>query len=290
MTHKWDGITEFTAVVEQGNFTRAAQALSTSTAQISRHINQLEQRLNTKLLYRTTRKVTLTEEGQVFYNHSRHLVDGLQAAEQALSQLQQIPQGTIKLTAPVTYGERIILPILNDFLLAYPEIKLDVELTNNKLDLLQQGFDAAVRIGNLADSTMMAKPLTKRKNYLCASPDYLTRHTPPSRIEDLTDHNCLLGSNEQWRFADGDTIKTIKPVRRLRYNSGQGLVDAALKGLGIIQLPDYYVEPLIKQNQLVSLLDNLQIKNEPVWLLSPHNRQLSPKMKAFSQFLRNALA
>ena len=289
MTQKWDGITEFTAVVEQGNFTKAAQALSTSTAQISRHINQLEQRLNTKLLCRTTRKVTLTEEGQVFYNHSRHLVDGLNAAEQALSQLQQTPQGTIKLTAPVTYGERIILPVLNDFLLAYPDIKLDVELTNTKVDLLQQGFDAAIRIGHLADSTMMAKPLTKRKNYLCASPDYLARKAAPKQIEELTQHDCLLGSNEQWRFNDGDTIKTIKPMRRLRYNSGQGLVDAALKGLGIIQLPDYYVEPLIKQNKLISLLENHQIKNEPVWLLSPHNRQLSPKMKAFSEFLREKL-
>ncbi|WP_265090449.1 LysR family transcriptional regulator [Psychrobacter fulvigenes] len=154
---RWDGISEFVYVAEYESFTRAAKELGISTAQVSRQVSALEKRLNIKLLYRTTRKVTLTEEGRVFYQHCRSVLDGLDAAEQAVSNLQSKPQGRIKLTAPVTYGEQQLLPLVNDFMVQYPDIEVTAFLSNQKIDLVDGGYDLAIRIGKLSDSTMMAK-------------------------------------------------------------------------------------------------------------------------------------
>lgn len=283
--HNWEGISEFTAVAEFSSFTKAGLALSTSTAQVSRMVSQLEQRLNTKLLYRTTRQVSLTEEGLVFYRHTKELVEGLNNAENAISQLQTTPQGKIRLTAPTTYGERIVLPLINDFLLEYPDVTVETELTNHKLDLVEQGFDLAIRIGHLDDSTMMAKKLTSRRNYLCASPQYLTQFGHPTDTTELLQHQCLLGSSDTWRFNIDGKIRVIKPDAKLKYNSGAALTDAAMKGLGLALLPDYYVHALIEQGDLVSVLDSNQITDESVWALYPHNRQLSPKVNLLIKHL-----
>ena len=154
---RWDGISEFVCVAEYESFTRAAKELGLSTAQVSRQISALEKRLNIKLLYRTTRKVSLTEEGRVFYQHCRGVLDGLDAAEQAVSHLQSKPQGRIKLTAPVTYGEQQLLPLVNDFMVRYSDIEVTAFLSNQKMDLIDGGYDLAIRIGKLSDSTVMAK-------------------------------------------------------------------------------------------------------------------------------------
>lgn len=170
---RWEGISEFVYVAEYESFTRGAKELGISTAQVSRQISALEKRLNIKLLYRTTRKVSLTEEGRVFYQHCRSVLDGLDAAEQAVSNLQSKPQGRIKLTAPVTYGEQQLLPLINDFMMQYHDIEVTAFLSNQKIDLIEGGYDLAIRIGKLHDSTMMAKKLSLRTNFVCAAPSYL---------------------------------------------------------------------------------------------------------------------
>ena len=157
---KWEGISEFVYVAEYESFTQAAKELGISIAQVSRQVSALEKRLNIKLFYRTTRKISLTEEGQVFYQHCRAVLDGLDAAEQAVSTLQSKPQGRIKLTAPVTFGEQQLLPLINDFMLQYPDLEVTAFLSNQKIDLVKGGYDLAVRIGRLRDSTMMAKHMT----------------------------------------------------------------------------------------------------------------------------------
>ena len=200
-----------------------------------------------------------------------------------------MPQGKIRLTAPTTYGERIILPLINDFLLAYPDISIEVNLTNHKLDLVEHGFDLAIRIGQLLDSTMIAKPLTVRRNYLCASPAYLKSNGTPNDIDALTEHACLLGSNDHWRFTINGKIKSLKVAPRVKYNSGSALSDAALKGIGVAQLPGYYVEEHLQQGTLVSVLDEMQIKDESVWAIYPHNRQLSPKVKLLVEYLTHEI-
>ncbi|HCH27298.1 LysR family transcriptional regulator [Psychrobacter celer] len=303
---RWDGISEFVYVAEYESFTRAAKELGISTAQVSRQISALEKRLNIKLLYRTTRKVSLTEEGQVFYQHCRGVLDGLDAAEQAVSNLQSKPQGRIKLTAPVTYGEQQLLPLINDFMVQYRDIEVTAFLSNQKIDLIEGGYDLAVRIGKLSDSTMMAKKLSRRTNFVCAAPAYLKRYGTPHMLSDLRKHNCLLGTRDYWHFIENnkqtnktvdqqahkptDTEKNLRVSGSVQYNSGHSLVDAALKGLGIVQLPDYYVQQYLASGALISVLDNYREPEESIWAIYPHNRHLSPKIRLLVDYLAAHLA
>ncbi|HBD02976.1 MAG TPA: LysR family transcriptional regulator, partial [Psychrobacter sp.] len=259
---RWEGISEFVCVAEYGSFTRAAKALGISTAQVSRQISALEKRLKIKLLYRTTRKVSLTEEGRVFYQHCRSVLDGLNAAEQAVSNLQSKPQGRIKLTAPVTYGEQQLLPLINDFMVQYRDIEVTAFLSNQKIDLIEGGYDLAIRIGKLRDSTMMAKKLSLRTNFVCATPAYLNQYGVPRTLDDLSQHNCLLGTRDYWHFVEKGIEKNLRVSGSIQYNSGYSLVDAALKGLGIVQLPDYYVQKHLASGALVSVLDNYREPKE----------------------------
>ena len=295
---RWDGISEFVHVAEHESFTRAAKELGISTAQVSRQISALEKRLNIKLLYRTTRKVSLTEEGRVFYQHCRGVLDGLDAAEQAVSNLQSKPQGRIKLTAPVTYGEQQLLPLINDFMVQYSDIEVTAFLSNQKVDLVDGGYDLAIRIGKLSDSTMMAKKLSRRTNFVCAAPAYLEKYGTPHALSELSQHNCLLGTRDYWHFIDSkktdygknaDKEKNLRVSGTVQYNSGHSLVDAALKGLGIVQLPDYYVQQYLASGELVSLLDNYREPEESIWAIYPHNRHLSPKIRLLVDYLAERL-
>lgn len=286
----FDGISEFVYVAETTSFTQAAKKLNISTAHVSRRVTALEQRLNVKLLYRTTRKVSLTQEGQLFYQHCRSVLDGIEEAERVVTNLQQKPQGHIKLTAPVTYGEQKILPLVNNFIQQHNEVQVSAYLSNQKVDMVEQGFDLAIRLGKLADSTLMAKKLGRRKNYLCASPQYLEKYGMPHSLSELSDHSCLLGTLDYWRFNVAGKEKTIKVKGSVRYNNGAGLTDAALKGLGIVQLPDYYVKDFIAQGKLLPLLSQFQEADEGIWAVYPHNRQLSPKIRALVDYLSEHLA
>lgn len=286
---RWEGISEFVCVAEYGSFTRAAKALGISTAQVSRQISALEERLKIKLLYRTTRKVSLTEEGRVFYQHCRSVLDGLNAAEQAVSNMQSKPQGRIKLTAPVTYGEQQLLPLINDFMVQYRDIEVTAFLSNQKIDLIEGGYDLAIRIGKLCDSTMMAKKLSLRTNFVCATPTYLNQYGVPRTLDDLSQHNCLLGTRDYWHFVEDGTEKNLRVSGTIQCNSGYSLVDAALKGLGIVQLPDYYVQKHLASGALVSVLDDYREPKESIWAIYPHNRQLSPKIRLLVDYLAERL-
>lgn len=286
---QWEGISEFVYVAENESFTQASKKMAISTAQVSRQISALEKRLNIKLFYRTTRKVSLTEEGRVFYQHCRSVLDGLAEAERAITNLQSKPQGKIKLSAPVTYGEQQILPLLNDFMLQYRDVEITAYLSNQQVDLVEESYDLAIRLGKLSDSSMMAKKLSKRTNYVCASPKYLQQFGIPHTLSELTKHNCLLGTIDYWRFNESGKERNLRVNGRLRYNSGPGLVNAALKGLGIVQLPDYYVENYLQTGELISFLDNFRVADEGVWAVYPQNRHLSPKIRLLVDFLAKAL-
>jgi len=287
---QWEGIKEFVYVAESGSFTQASKKLAISTAQVSRQISALEKRLKIKLFYRTTRKVSLTEEGHIFYQHCRGVLDGLDAAEQAITNLQSKPQGKIKLTAPVTYGEQQILPLMNDFMQKYGDLEVTAYLSNQQLDLIEEGYDLAIRLGKLNDSSLIAKKLGSRTNYVCASPAYLERYGCPHSLSELNQHSCLLGTLDYWHFKDAGRDRNIRVTGRLRYNSGSALVDAALKGLGIVQLPDYYIEQHLAQGSLVTLLDNYRAPDDGVWVVYPQNRHLSPKIRLLVDFLVEQLS
>jgi DNA-binding transcriptional LysR family regulator len=285
----WEGVSEFAAVVESGSFTAAAHQLGISTAQVSRQVSALESRLSSKLLYRTTRKVTVTEAGQIYYQHCRPVLDGLKEAEQALNSLQSSPRGRLKITAPGTYGESKIAPLINDFLTLHPDLQIECVFTNQRIDLVEGGYDLAIRVGHLADSSMMATRITSRHLHVCATPSYLKRYGEPHSLSELKHHNCLQGTLDYWRFEVNAKEQTIRISGNLRCNSGQSLLDAALKSIGLVQLPDYYLQAAINNTQLIPLLQNYEPKDEGVWALYPHNRHLSPKVRMLVDYLKEKL-
>ncbi|MCG7201521.1 LysR substrate-binding domain-containing protein [Marinobacter pelagius] len=285
----WEGVSEFVAVAEAESFTAAGKRLGISTAQVSRQISALENRLSAKLFYRTTRRVSVTEVGNIYYQHCRQVLDGLEEAERAITNLQSTPAGKLKITAPVTYGESTVAPLINNFVAKYPDLDVRLYLTNQTLDLVHEGYDLAIRLGKLTDSTMMAKRLGSRTQYVCASPDYLSAQGVPHSLSELAQHNCLRGTLDYWRFQEDGKERNIKIKGNMGCNSGRALVDAALKGIGIVQLPDYYVLPYLESGKLVSLLDHLREPDEGIWALYPHNRYLSPKVRMLLDYLGDEL-
>ncbi|WP_434930819.1 LysR substrate-binding domain-containing protein [Shewanella sp. HL-SH5] len=285
----WDGVVEFVAVAQTESFTQAASRLGISTAQVSRQVSQLENRLAIKLFYRTTRKVSLTEEGAIYFRHCRQVLDGLEEAERAISSLQHSPQGLIRMTAPVTYGERFVMPIVVDFMAQYPQVEVICELTNKQLDLVDGSYDLAIRLGRLADSSLIAKRLSSRRQYVCASPAYLKQYGVPENLTDLNKHDCLIGTNSHWHFDEQGKEKVIKVQGRLQCSSGMTLLDAAIRGMGVVQLPGYYVNEAIALGQLTVLLGQYQQAKEGIWALYPQNRHLSAKVRLLVDMLADKL-
>jgi len=285
----WEGVLEFVAVVDTQSFTQAAKKLKTSVAQISRRVSAMEERLAVKLLIRTTRKISVTEAGQTYYDHCRNLVEGLEAAELAVTQMQSTPKGLIKVTAPVAYGESYIVPLLHDFLELHPQIDLDVNLTNLTLDLVENGIDVAIRLGRLKDSSLIAKRLASRQLYVCGTSTYLEKYGTPHTLSELTHHNCLVGSSDHWHFKDNTVEKSVRVSGRIHCNSGVALLDAASRGLGLVQLPDYYVQDALNSGALIEVLSDYRDDKEGIWALYPDNRNLSPKVRLLVDYLAERL-
>jgi len=285
----WLGISEFVAVVQKESFTQAAQQLNTSVAQISRKVAELEKRLATKLLIRTTRKITVTDAGFTYFKHCQQLVDGLQQADLAISDLNQLPQGRLKITAPITYGEQVIAPLVNDFMLLYPALELQLVLSNQTLDLVEHNFDLAIRIGHLENSSMIAKKLSQRQLYVCASPAYIDKFGQPDSLPELAQHNCLVGSSPVWSFNERGKEKNIRIKGSINCNSGFALADAALKGVGLVQLPDYYVQQALNKGQLIECLSHYRESQQGIWAVYPNNRYLSIKVSLLIAFLAQKL-
>ena len=285
----WEGVCEFVSVAEQGGFTAAARKLGVSVAQVSRQVAQLEDRLQAKLLLRTTRQVRLTELGDIYYRHCRQLLDNLYEAELAVGRHQAEPQGTLRITAPVSYGESRIAPLVNDFMLRYPQLEVTLTLTNQLLDLVHDGFDLAIRLGHLKDSTLIARKLAERIPYVCASPAYAARNGVPLSLPELAQHSCLVGNSDEWHFTLQGQPHTLRVQGQLHCNSGHALLDAALKGIGIIQLPDYYVYPHLANGELLELFPECRAPAEGIWALYPQNRHLSPKVRLLVDYLAEQL-
>lgn len=287
--HRWEGLDEFVAVAETGQFTAAAERLGVSSSHVSRQVARLEERLQTRLLYRNTRKVTLSEAGQTFLQHCRRLQDAREEALRAVSDLSAEPKGLLRMTCAVAYGERFVVPLVNEFMAQFPQLRVEIELSNRQLDLLHEGFDLAIRLGRLSDSRLVATRLAPRVMYLCATPEYLARHGTPQGIGELAQHNCLVGSSDQWSFLEDGRETQHRVQGNWRCNSGQAVLDAALRGFGLCQLPDYYVLEHLRSGSLISLLDAHRPPNTGVWALYPQQRHLSPKVRQLVDHLKQGL-
>ncbi|MGR0278116.1 LysR family transcriptional regulator [Marinomonas dokdonensis] len=281
----WEAMEAFIEVVRQGSFSAAASQLNVSPSHISRLITQLESELSCTLLFRTTRRIRLSEAGELYYQHCRGLPETLSSAEEVVSTLNQAPVGAFKMTCATTFGERFIAPLMNDFLISHPKIELDLHLTNREVDIIEEGYDLAIRMGSLKDSSHLSRRLCEREEFLCASKEYVAQHGMPHTLAELSKHHCLSGSKNYWLFQQNGQRKEVKTQSSWRSNSGPALLDAVRKGLGIAQLPDYYVQEDLARGQLIALLPQYQYPYSGVWLVYPKVRHSSPKLQRICDYL-----
>lgn len=281
----WERVEAFVQVIRQGSFIAAARHLQVSSSHVSRLVSQLESQLGTQLLYRTTRQINLTEAGSIYYDSCRHLFDGVREAELLLQQHHGEPAGLLKITAAATFGDRFIAPLVNDFQLLHPKLKVSMYFSNRQVELVDEGFDLAIRMGVLKESTLVAKRLCDRREYIVGSPGYFAEVAAPQTLIDLERHNCLVGSRGYWLLSQNGQRRDLAVRGNWQANSGPALLDAALKGIGLAQLPDYYVDEYLRSGRLVSVLDEFYFADMGVWVVYPQQRHLAPKVRLFIDFL-----
>lgn len=287
---KLDDMAAFIKVVDARSFTAAADRLGLSKSVISRRISDMEDRLGARLLNRTTRKLSLTEVGQAFYERCVRIAADVEEAERAVGDLHGTPRGRLRINAPVSFGRLHLAPAIVAFLELYPAIEIDIELNDRYVDLLEDGYDLAVRIGRLRDSSLVARKLAPCRRAVVASPEYLRRHGVPAAPDDLTRHNCLLYTNvataEQWQFADEDGgVRAIKVGGSMRANNGDLTCAAAVAGMGIAILPTFLCGASLAAGQLTALDLKLHTADSGVYAIYPQNRHLSSKVRTFVDFL-----
>lgn len=275
----------FVRVVEKGSFVAAAEEMAISPTMVGKHIRALEQRLNAPLLNRTTRRQGLTEAGRVFYERCRRLLADADAAEASARALLSSPSGLLRISAPVTFGNRVLTPILTEFLQRHPEVEAEVVLSDRKVDLIEEGYEAAFRIGPVADDGLVARALPDYRMTLAASPDYLAQHGEPTRPEQLSAHCCFGFSqwdgNHFWRLL-GPPGEISVPVRpRLRMDSGEGVRRAALADFGIALHATLLLDEDIAAGRLVRELPEYSPLPRPMHLVYLPERRQSAKLEAF---------
>ncbi len=257
MSGNWEGVIEFVCVVETGSFSDAAKSLGVSRSHVSKKVRELEVRLGVELLHRTTRSVNLTGLGAEFFPKCKRLLGEMDEAQALLIDEAIKPQGTIRLTVAGAFGERMLAPALADFSVKYPDISVDVEFTNRLINLSEEQFDLALRSGQKQEifrGTEKADLLYQYELFTAASPSYLAKNAPITTIEDLQYHNCLSGTLPHWRFQVSGQVHNTVVHGRWRSNNGRALVAAAISGVGIIQVPHFYVERAIEEGRLKLVL------------------------------------
>lgn len=290
MIDRWEGIDAFAAVAETRSFTRAAARLGISISQVSREISRLETRLEARLLVRTTRSVSISEAGKRFEQHCQRLIAEREAAFEAVSAEDSMFRGHIRLTCPVAYGEKTIVPIINRLAASHPALSVDIELTNRVLDISSEGFDFAIRVEDRSDKKLQRIPLASRTLHCCAAPSYLQRHGAPVSPRGLEHHKCLQGSSDHWRFKVGNRNMSVRPRGVWRCTSGFAVAQAAIQGLGICQLPDFYVAQQLRENALVEILTDFRPQPQQIWAVFLENGRQPNKVAALIEFIRLELA
>lgn len=287
---RFENMRTFTRVVEAGSISGAADRLGVAKSAVSRRLKELETHLGVELFHRTTRKMNLTDSGRAFYHQVVRILDDVLEAELATSQAHGTLKGNLKVALPSSFGHMHMAPVINDFLKEHPQIEFDLDFNDREVDLIQEGFDLAIRIGKLPDSSLIARRLAPIQTVICASPDYLERMGTPHSPDDLSEHQSiaynLLHETEYWYLADskGNEIKTrIHPC--LKASTGEFIRDAAVDGRGIVLLPTFIVYKEIENGKLMPLLHDYQPPPINAYAIYPQTRHLSQRVRAFVDFL-----
>jgi DNA-binding transcriptional LysR family regulator len=286
-------IAVFMRVVDTGSFTAAARMLGMSKPTVSKHITTLERHLGARLLNRTTRSLGLTEIGARFYGHCQNIMAEVATAEAEVLQSSGTPRGRLRITAPVCFGDRCLAPELPEFLERYPDIQIELSLSNQHVDLIKEGYDLAVRITRNEPAGLLSTYLAPCSHVVCATPQYLERHAKPRRVADLAEHECLMyvffGSGHSWQLDGPSGTETVRVNGRFQANNGDALRQALLAGLGIALMPTYLVGEDLAAGRLVDVLPGYRENTYSILAVHPEEGRDLPKIQALVEYLRACL-
>ena len=280
----------FVSVVEQGGFTNAASKLGISKSAISKHVSGLEARLGVRLLNRTTRRVSPTELGLSYYDRAIAILADARAADEMITAMQTTPKGALRISAPVDLGNNQLSRAVSAFLQKYPDVSVNMTLDDTYVEIIAEGFDVAIRIGHLVDSTMRARKLSETTTKLIASRGYLDANGTPETIDDLANHNLLhysnLSTGNTWNItAPSGEERQIRAIGRLTVNNGGSLLRAAESGLGIARVPSFIIEGAITEGRVVPILEHLPEQRVSIHAVYPEGKFIQPTLRAFIDFL-----
>jgi DNA-binding transcriptional LysR family regulator len=287
---RFSALRVFAQVVESGGFSRAAERLGLSTTAVSRQVAELEAHLQTRLLNRTTRRLSLTESGQALYGRAVQLLHDLHEAEQEASRAAITPRGTIRLTTSITFGARHVAPAIAGFVARHPDVKFDVQLADRIVDVVEEGFDLTIRIGGTGSENLVARRLGETRLVPCAAPEYLARHGTPATPDDLARHNCFTyeyaSPRSQWRFRGPDGREhSVRVAGTVHSNSGDRNAALAARGAGIAFEPDFIVGDDLRAGRVVALLPDYAAPPSPIYAVYPTRKHLSAKVRLFVDYL-----
>lgn len=287
---RFEELQTFVRVVDSGSLSAAADKLNLAKSAVSRRLADLEARLGVQLLQRTTRRINLTDAGQRFYQRSIHILADLEDTEQEASTEQSLLSGTIRIAAPLSFGIQHLSPLLDQFLLRHPDLKLDLRLTDRVINLMEEGVDLGIRIGQLKDSSFQARKLSSCQQLFCASPAYLNQHGTPQTVDDLQQHQGLVYSNipeaQLWSYKHPDgKIDSIRIPSRLRADNGDVLLQAAIDGLGILPTVSFIAYRAIEQGLLVPILQTYSRETLGIYAIYPAQRHLPLRIRTLIDFL-----
>jgi len=283
----------FATVVGQGSFTRAADKLETSPANVTRYVNELEGMLGARLLNRTSRRLSLTETGKTLYDRALSILEEVAEAEAIASSAAMQPRGRLRINAPLSFGILHLAPLWPRFMARYPDIELDISLVDRLVDLVDEGFDLAVRISRGGSPALISRKLAAVHHFVCASPDYVARHGAPQTPDDIRNHPCIAysysASVNEWRLLDKDGKVHAVPVSNILHsNNGETVSAAALAGFGLILQPTFLIGEHLRQGRLIRLLPDYYAPEIDVLVVYPSRRFVSAKVRVMVDFLVEA--
>lgn len=288
-------ISAFVRVVEAHSFAAAAPQLGMSASGVSRAISRLEAALGVRLLARSTRSLSVTDEGTAFYTRCRQILADLAEATETVGGAREHPQGRLRVAATMSIGRAALLPHLPDFHARYPDIRLELDMGDRPLDMIEEGIDCAIRIGDMPDSSLVARRIGQLRLITCASPGYLLKHGRPTRLEDLREHACIGYVKPPrgvlpWEYDTPEGRRSIDVAPMLALNDAESVIQAAVMGLGVIQTGDWVAGPYLKHGKLVPLFEGAMARGPALWIVYPQRRHISARVQVFIDWIGEVFA
>ena len=279
----------YCSVVENDSLAGAARSLNVSPSVVSKQLSALEDRLGVRLLNRTTRRISVTQEGTAYYERCKRIITDVAEAENSVSSAHAAPRGLLKITAPVTFAHRHLTPHLPKFLDIFPEVEVQVQVNDRVVDLVDEGIDLAIRISQLKDSSLIARRLAPNRRYIAATPEYLKKNGTPNAVDDLKEHRLITwppgNPLNDWHFLINGIERIMKVNGAIAVNEGDGILTTLLAGGGLGMTQEFLAGPYVREKKLVPLLEEFVREDNPIYAVYPSNKHLSPKVRAFVDFL-----